>query len=68
MDRRKIKECPMCGSGNIEHRLDDHKSKLRGIAHNVPQTVCHNCGEVFLVADSLEVIRAYEPGEKRAYS
>lgn len=66
IERSKIKECPICGSKNIEHRLDDHVSKLCGIAHNVPQTVCHDCGEVFLGCDSLEVIRSYEPQVKCA--
>ena len=59
-ERNKIKRCPICGSDNIEHKLGDHVSKLRGIAHDVPQTVCHNCGEILLGPDSLEVIRLYE--------
>lgn len=57
---KKIKRCPICGSENIEHKLGDHVSKLRGTAHEVPQTVCHHCGEIFLGPDSLEVIREYE--------
>ncbi len=60
IERNKITRCPICGSENIEHKLGDHISKLRGIAYNVPQTVCHDCGEVFLGPDSLEVIRKYE--------
>ena len=60
MDRNKIKRCPICGSQNIEHKLGEHKSKLRGIAYNVPQTVCLNCGEIFLGPDSLEIIRSNE--------
>ena len=57
---KKIKRCPICGSENIEHTLGDHVSKLGGTAHEVPQTVCHHCGEIFLGPDSLEVIREYE--------
>lgn len=64
IDRKKIKKCPICGSENIEHKLGDHVSKLRGTAHNVPQTVCHNCGEIFFGPDSLEVIREYESQRK----
>ena len=60
IDRKKIIRCPICGSTNIKHRLGDHVSKLRGTAHNVPQTVCHDCGEIFLGPDSLEIIRFYE--------
>jgi len=66
IDRKKIKECPLCGSHLIEHKLGDHKNKLRGIAHNVPQTVCHECGETFLGPDSLSVIQSYEGNEKLA--
>lgn len=58
MERTKIKRCPICGNKNIEHKLGDHVSKLRGITHNVPQTVCHNFGEIFLGSDSLSVIRS----------
>jgi len=68
MERNKIKRCPICGSDNIEHKLEDHVSKLRGIAHNVPQTVCHNCGEILLGPDSLEVIRLYESKLKQEIS
>lgn len=50
----------MCGSEAIEHILGDHVSKLRGTAHNVPQSICHKCGEIFLGPDSLEVIRSQE--------
>lgn len=60
IDRNKIKKRPICGSENIEHKLGEHVSKLRGIAYEVPQTVCHQCGEIFLGPDSLEVIRKYE--------
>ncbi len=60
IERNKIKKCPICGSDSIEHILGDHVSKLRGTAHKVPQTVCHDCGEIFLGPDSLEVIRSYE--------
>ncbi|WP_425430004.1 hypothetical protein [Desulfamplus magnetovallimortis] len=56
----------MCNSSNIEHIVGDHFSKIRGIAHNVPQTICHDCGEVFLGPDSLEVIRLYENQMKEA--
>ena len=59
-ERERLTECPICGSRNIEHILGEHKSSLRGTAHNVPQTVCHACGEVFLGAESLQVIRAHE--------
>ena len=64
IDMSTIKRCPICGSTNIEHKLADHVSKLRGIAHGVPQTVCHNCGEIFLGPDSLEVIRLYDSQRK----
>lgn len=60
INRKKIKRCPICESESIEHISGDHVSKLRGTAHNVPQTVCYNCGEVFFGPDSLEVIRSYE--------
>lgn len=60
IDRKKIKKCPLCGSEAIEHILGDHLSKLRGTAHNVPQSICHKCGEIFLGPDSLEVIRSQE--------
>ncbi len=43
-------------------------SKLRAVAHNVPQTVCHNCGEILLGADSLEVICLYEKKSKQEMS
>ena len=66
MEREKIKNCPICGSKSIEHIYGDHISKIRGIAHNVPQTVCHECEEIFLGPDSLELIRAYEQIEKQA--
>lgn len=68
IERNKIKKCPICGSTNIEHKLGDHISKLRGIAHNVPQTVCYNCGEILLGPDSLEVIRLYEKKSKQEMS
>jgi transposase-like protein len=64
IERNKIKRCPICGSTNIEHKLGDHVSKLRGITHNAPQTVCHNCREIFLGPDSLEVIRLYDSQRK----
>lgn len=60
IERTKIKKCPLCGSKSVEHILGDHISRIRGTAHNVPQTVCHDCGEIFLGPDSLEVIRSYE--------
>lgn len=44
----------------MEHKIGKHVSKLRGIAYNVPQTVCHDCGEIFLGPDSLEVIHSYK--------
>lgn len=66
IERNKIKRCPICGSESIEHILGDHISKIRGVAHNVPQTVCHECGEIFLGPDSLEVIRSYEHQAKQA--
>lgn len=53
-----LKKCPMCGSLSLEYKLADHVSKLRGTAHNVPQTVCLECGEIFLGPESLKVIRA----------
>ena len=65
IEREKITECPLCGSKNIEHKLGDHVSKLRGAAHRVPQTICHDCGEIFLGPDSLEIIRSYELKAKR---
>lgn len=65
-ERNNITECPLCGSTNIEHVRRDHISKIRGTAHNVPQTICHDCGEVFLGPDSLEVIRSHERKAKRA--
>jgi len=68
IERDKIKRCPICGSTNIEHKLGDHVSKLRGIAHDVPQTVCHNCGEILLGPDSLEVIRLFEKKGKQEMS
>jgi|LGOV01.1.fsa_nt_gb YgiT-type zinc finger domain-containing protein len=66
IERKKIKECPICGSDDLEHKLGDHVSKIRGVAHNVPQTVCHECGEIFLGPDSLEVIRSQEVRAKHA--
>jgi len=60
IDRKKIKKCPLCGSEAIEHMLGDHVSKLRGTTHHVPHSFCHNCGEIFLGPDSLEVIRSQE--------
>ena len=66
IEREKIKECPICGSEDLEHKLGDHVSKIRGVAHNVPQTVCHKCGEIFLGPDSLEVIRSQEAHAKHA--
>lgn len=60
IDRNKITKCPICGSENIEHKLGDHVSNLRGIAYDVPQTVCHQCCKIFLGPDSLEVIRKCE--------
>ena len=68
IERNKIKTCPLCGSESIEHILGDHKSKIRGTAYNVPQTLCHDCGEIFLGPDSLEVIRFYERSLKKASS
>jgi len=65
IDRKTITECPLCGSTNIEHILGEHTSLLRGTAYNVPQTICHDCGEVFLGPDSLEVIRSQEVRSKR---
>lgn len=56
----RLTECPICGSQNLEHLLGEHRSSLRGTAHNVPQTVCRSCGEVFLDAESLKVIRQSE--------
>jgi len=38
IERKTIKECPLCGSTDIEHIWGDHVSKIRGIAPNVPQT------------------------------
>ncbi len=64
IERKKIKRCPICVSKNIEHKLGDHQSKMKVIAHDVPQTVCHNCGEISLGPDSLEVIRPYESQAK----
>jgi YgiT-type zinc finger domain-containing protein len=64
IDRKKIKKCPLCGSEAIEHIPGDHVSKLRGTAHHVPQSICHNCGEIFLGPDSLEVIRSQEGKSK----
>lgn len=58
--REKITECPICGSTNIEHVRGEHISKMRGTVRNVPQTICHNCGEIFLGPDSLEIIRSHE--------
>lgn len=66
IDRKTITECPLCGSTNIEHIVGEHTNPLRGTAYNVPQTICHDCGEAFLGPDSLEVIRAYEPHIKRS--
>ena len=66
IEGNNITECPLCCSTNIEHVRRDHISKIRGTAHNVPQTICHDCGEVFLGTDSLEVIRSYERKAKRA--
>jgi YgiT-type zinc finger domain-containing protein len=66
IETSQITECPLCGSQNIEHILGDHVSKIRGTAHNVPQTICHDCGEVFLGPDSLEVIQTHERQEKCA--
>lgn len=65
--RTSLTVCPLCGSSDIEHLVGDHVSALRGTARNVPQTVCHACGEVFFGADSLEVIRsqAQRPPRKR---
>jgi len=69
IDRKDIKRCPVCKSTNIEHRLGDHVSELRGTVHNIPQTICHDCGEIFLGPDSLEIIRFYESqGTKRVSS
>ena len=61
-ERERITECPICGSANIEHVRKEHISKMRGTVHNVPQTICHNCGEIFLGPDSLEIIRSHEQG------
>ncbi len=58
MDRKKIKTCPMCSSQKIEHKFGDHGSIRYGTTPNVPQSVCHNCKEIFLGPDSLEVIRS----------
>ena len=66
MERKKIKECPICESKAIEHKFGEHASKIRGTSHNVPQTVCHDCGEIFLGPDSLEVIRSQEVHVKYA--
>jgi len=66
MERDKIKNCPICSSKSIKHILADHVSRIRGTAHNVPQTICYDCGEIFLGPDSLEVIRMYEPQIKQA--
>lgn len=66
IDRKTITECPLCGSQNIEHILDAHTNPIRGTAYNVPQTICHDCGEVFLGPDSLEVIRNQEHSIKRS--
>jgi len=65
IDRKTITECPLCGGKNIEHTMGEHTNLLRGTAYNVPQTICHDCGEVFLGPDSLEVIRAQEIRTKR---
>ena len=35
------------------------------LAQNIPQTICHECGEIFLGPDSLEVIRSQEIRSKR---
>ena len=56
IEQEKITECPLCGSTNIEHVRREHISKIRGTVYNVPQTICHNCGEIFLGSDSLEII------------
>ncbi|HAO19236.1 MAG: hypothetical protein BWK80_23730 [Desulfobacteraceae bacterium IS3] len=70
IDRKKIKKCPLCGSGDIAHISGKHISRLHGISYNVHQTVCHECGEVFLGTDSLEVIRMNKRKviEKRCYN
>ena len=73
IDRKRIRKCPLCGSGNIEHISGDHISRLRGTSYNVPQTVCHECGEIFLGPDSLEAIRMNKKErirltEKRLYN
>ena len=60
IDRKTIKECPLCGSTDIEHIWANHVSKIRGTAHNVPQTICHTCNEVLLGPDSLAVIQSYQ--------
>ena len=65
IDRETITECPLCGSTKIEHFLGEHTNPLRGTAQNVPQTICHNCGEIFLGPDSLDVIRSQEKRPKR---
>ena len=65
IERKKMTECPLCGSTNIEHVRREHISKIRGTVHNVPQTICHNCGEIFLGPDSLEVIRSHEHKAQR---
>ncbi|MGE0086795.1 MAG: YgiT-type zinc finger protein [Desulfococcaceae bacterium] len=64
-ERKKIKTCPLCGSKNISHILGEHKSRIRGTAYNVPQTVCSDCGEIFLGPDSLEIIRMYANQKKQ---
>ncbi|MBF0450800.1 MAG: hypothetical protein HQK75_08875 [Candidatus Magnetomorum sp.] len=66
IDRKSITQCPLCGSNSIEHVWADHKSKIRGMAYNVPQTICHTCKEVLLGPDSLAVIQTYQEKEKLA--
>ncbi len=66
IEREKIKEYPICGSEDLEHKLGNHVSKIRGVTHNVPQTVCHKCGEIFFGPDSLQVIRSQEARAKHA--
>jgi YgiT-type zinc finger domain-containing protein len=65
IDRKKIKTCPICGSQKITHVYGDHVSKHYGTTPNVPQTICQNCGEIFLGPDSLDVIRSTKLNMKR---
>ena len=58
-EKRELKQCPMCGSKNLKHRVAVYSSTKYGKIPKVPQTLCLDCGEGFLLPESLRIIDAY---------